>query len=94
MQSNSCLLCPSDNTTFFYEDDSPLYYICLDCNLVFVPPRYHLSAVEEKKRYANHENDPADEQYRQFLGRLFNPINQRIKPQSKGLDFGAGANSF
>ncbi|GAB4141784.1 MAG: class I SAM-dependent methyltransferase [Planctomycetaceae bacterium] len=55
-----------------------------------MPTKYHLSTVNEKSHYNFHENDPADMRYRQFLGRLFNPVTKRIATGSHGLDFGSG----
>jgi len=57
---------------------------------VFVPPQYHLTAAAEKAEYDLHENSPNDEGYRRFLSRLFEPLNARLEPQSRGLDFGSG----
>lgn len=37
-----------------------------------------------------HENSPADQAYRRFLGRLFEPLNSRLELNSRGLDFGSG----
>jgi len=58
--------------------------------LVFVPETYHLSRREEKSRYELHENHPADQGYRRFLKRFFDPMNKRLADNSTGLDFGAG----
>jgi hypothetical protein len=49
-----------------------------------------LSSAAEKARYDTHQNSPGDQRYRQFLSRLFNPINERLTPGSHGLDFGSG----
>lgn len=85
-----CPLCDSKNTVFYYRDELRPYRQCSDCRLVFVPPQYHLSAVEEKKRYDKHRNHPADDNYRRFLSRLYEPLNEKLSPGSKGLDFGSG----
>ena len=37
-----------------------------------------------------HQNDPQDAGYRQFLGRLFNPMVELLKPEDQGLDYGSG----
>lgn len=55
-----------------------------------MPPEYHLSLEEEKAEYDLHQNSPLDQGYRTFLGRLFEPIQARISPHSRGLDFGSG----
>lgn len=85
-----CLLCGNSSANFYYEDDYRSYYQCPECSLVFVPPQQHLSAKEEKERYELHENNPEDDGYRQFLKRLFDPLNNRIADHGYGLDFGCG----
>jgi SAM-dependent methyltransferase len=62
----------------------------MECSLVFVPPRYHLSAEKEKAEYDLHRNSPDDAGYRNFLKKLFTPMHERIRPSSQGLDFGCG----
>jgi cyclopropane fatty-acyl-phospholipid synthase-like methyltransferase len=57
---------------------------------VFVPPVYYLSSDEEKRRYDQHQNSPDDAEYRQFLNRLFIPVQALLRPESRGLDFGSG----
>ena len=57
---------------------------------MFVPPAQHLSSGQEKAYYDLHDNQPDDPGYRRFLGRLFRPLNQRLSPNSRGLDFGCG----
>ncbi len=44
----------------------------------------------EKARYDQHQNDPSDPRYRQFLSRLTNPVIERVPKGSVGLDFGSG----
>lgn len=95
MEKQKCPLCGSDETTHFHTDDTRMdyirdYYHCKNCYLKFVPPAQRLSAEEEVSRYDMHENDPDDPRYRKFLGRMFDPICERIEPNSYGLDFGSG----
>ncbi|MDG1894949.1 MAG: class I SAM-dependent methyltransferase [Fuerstiella sp.] len=66
------------------------YFRCSKCHLVFVPPHYFLSPDEERAHYDRHENSPEDPAYRRFLGRLFEPVGDRLTPHSQGLDFGSG----
>ncbi len=63
---------------------------CPRCRLVFVPPGFHLSPEAEQAEYDLHQNSPDDPGYRQFLSRLADPLLQRLKPNSRGLDFGCG----
>lgn len=85
-----CRLCNSSSIDIFFEDKDREYFCCLDCKLVFVPPKYFLPPEEEKKRYDFHQNSPNDKNYREFLNRLFIPLNKLLKPNSCGLDFGSG----
>lgn len=94
MQLNSCILCGSSGIELFYQDYSEHYagdyYRCQNCTLIFAAPKDRPSRKDEFARYETHENNPADEGYRNFLGQLFQPLNKRLKPKSKGLDFGSG----
>ncbi|MBE9550276.1 MAG: class I SAM-dependent methyltransferase [Proteobacteria bacterium] len=85
----SCPLCLTTDNDFFHHDTRE-YYHCTNCSMVFVPPQYYLTAAEEKAVYDQHENSADDPGYRNFLGRIFKPLSQRLKPQSNGLDFGSG----
>ncbi len=58
--------------------------------MVSTDPENHPSPTVEKDHYDQHENDPNDRSYRQFLSRLSTPVNARLKPKSNGLDFGCG----
>ncbi|MFO7845255.1 MAG: class I SAM-dependent methyltransferase [Balneolaceae bacterium] len=95
MKNQTCVLCGSEQTEWIHKDDTRMeymrdYYLCNTCGLIFVPPEQRLSAEEEHSRYEQHENDPGDPRYRKFLSRMFEPMAERIKPQSYGLDFGSG----
>ena len=85
-----CPLCQKDAETLFHKDKWREYLACANCHLIFVPPRFHLSTSDERAEYDLHENSPNDSGYRKFLGRIFEPIRQRIAVESCGLDFGSG----
>ena len=85
-----CPLCISKETSDYFSNKRRDFLQCSICNLVFVPEKFHLTPEEEKKRYDLHENDPQDEGYRNFLLRLAEPLSERLKPKSQGLDFGSG----
>lgn len=88
--SEPCPLCRSQQVDAFFKDKTRPYLQCRRCRLVFVPTQYHLSAAEEKAEYDLHENNPQDSGYRTFLSRLHDPLIERLKPHSHGLDFGCG----
>lgn len=66
------------------------YHRCANCSLVFVPAAFHLDAAAERAEYDLHRNDPLDEGYRRFLGRLVAPLCRRLPAGAAGLDFGCG----
>lgn len=86
----ACPLCGGLENDSFHRDRRREYDRCRTCRLVFVPPRYYLSRQEEKAEYDRHQNRPDDPGYRQFLSRLFLPLQERLRPGSQGLDFGSG----
>ena len=87
---NSCPLCKEPNICNFFQDKVRQYFRCPTCGLIFVSSAFFLSQAEEKSRYDLHQNRPDDPGYRQFLGRIFHPLQQRLAPKSNGLDFGSG----
>jgi len=88
--SESCPLCRSCAAQSYHRDKFRSYYQCATCALVFVPPRYQLSAEDEKAYYDQHENSLEDEGYRRFLSRCADPLLARLPPGASGLDFGCG----
>lgn len=86
----SCPLCHSQSQQPFHQDKWRAYLRCDQCHLIHVPPRDYLSPQAEKAEYDLHENSPDDAGYRRFLGRVFNPLAERLPPNSVGLDFGCG----
>lgn len=86
----NCPLCACPKLNLFFADKRRSYLRCSRCYLVMVPPEFHLSPDDEKAEYDKHENDPADLGYRRFLSRCLDPLLSRLKPGTKGLDFGCG----
>jgi hypothetical protein len=88
-ETTPCPLCahPADAFCFARSRD---YLRCPQCDLIFVHGRFHLPPDEEKLRYDCHENDPDDPRYRNFLNRLFQPLEKKLTPGMHGLDFGCG----
>lgn len=87
-----CTLCNSQESTVFVEvsAQTPAYYRCAQCDLIYLNPAEHLSFSEEKQRYETHKNIPGDAGYEKFLRRLADPLLPLLTPGSKGLDFGCG----
>ena len=87
--TTNCPLCTHDAASFL-QDRTRDYLRCPQCDLVFVPKHQHLLPEEEKSRYDFHQNDPNDSRYRNFLNRLFQPLEKQLNPGARGLDFGCG----
>lgn len=86
----SCPLCHSPKTSEYFENKRRRFLQCQNCDLVFVPSRFHVTQAEERRIYDLHENDCNDQGYRRFLSRLSIPLIERLSPNQKGLDFGCG----
>jgi SAM-dependent methyltransferase len=87
---HACPLCGSADTRWLCRDRWRDYFRCTVCELISVPAAQFVSAAEEKARYDQHRNSPDDPGYRAFLSRLLNPMLERLRPGSHGLDFGSG----
>ncbi|MCA9045390.1 MAG: class I SAM-dependent methyltransferase [Planctomycetaceae bacterium] len=87
--AQTCPLCFAVDVNEFFADWRT-YLQCPCCRLVFVPPRDHVSRNGEKLHYDRHENSPDDDAYRNFLSRMFDPMQEQLLQGSHGLDFGAG----
>lgn len=86
----SCPLCHNPHIEAYAQDSRRSYYECQCCRLVFVNQSDFLSAAEEKEVYDQHQNNPHDQGYRQFLSRLFDPVWAEVSAGAQGLDFGSG----
>ncbi len=86
----TCPLCHTGDSVEYHVDRRRCYLQCPRCHLVYVPARYHLDPHAEKAEYDKHQNTPDDPGYRRFLGRLAEPLGERMAAGSRGLDFGCG----
>lgn len=91
--STACPLCANGAPEPFHRDRRRDYCRCPQCDLVFVPPEFHLAPEKERARYDCHRNTPTDPGYRAFLNRLFQPLRKKLRPGARGLDFGCGRTS-
>lgn len=92
-----CPLCASPETGLFSQDRRRRYFLCPCCDLVFADPASLLDNEAELAIYQQHQNDPSDQRYRQFLAKLAEPLLARLaavgetpNQQRQGLDFGSG----
>ena len=85
-----CPLCDAGDATPYHRDRTRSYWRCRNCALVFIPPGSRVDESVEKARYDQHQNDPTDPRYRQFLAQLADPLLARVRRGAAGLDFGSG----
>ncbi len=85
-----CPLCGCSYTDSWHQDKHREYVKCRECELVFVPPVWHLSSEDEQAYYDLHDNNVDDPGYRRFLSRVYQPVAERVNTCAKGLDFGCG----
>ncbi len=88
---DACPLCQHAATMPYHADRLRQYWHCPVCQLVFAGRQSLLGSDAELAIYQQHQNDPNDAGYRQFLSKLAAPLLQRLGSQAlQGLDFGAG----
>ncbi len=85
-----CPLCYNQHNEAWHQDEIRDYYRCCHCELIFVPSSQFLPETAEKSHYDHHQNSPTDMRYRTFLNNLCLPLQERLTPNSHGLDFGSG----
>jgi SAM-dependent methyltransferase len=85
-----CRLCEDEDIQFYTKDKKRAYYICNNCDVVFVNDEDLPSVEFEKTKYDQHNNSVEHQGYKDFLGLLKNPLCELLEPNSFGLDFGSG----
>ena len=91
--NRKCPICKNSSVIEFLEADNRKYFLCKNCEFIFVPKEFWLSKAEEKLRYEQHNNDSKDKGYITFLSQITLPIKKFIKEGSHGIDYGCGPNS-
>ena len=95
-QKLTCVLCDSQNLRqieLLDKKNSQVYFQCEQCDLIFLAPRFRLSADNEKKRYELHENDVLEQGYQDFVSELYVAVTDLVQTSAKGLDYGSGKSS-
>lgn len=87
-----CPLCSGESANY-YRHINRQFLQCSNCESVFLHPDDYLSEEAEKKHYLNHNNDPDDVRYQNFVAPIVKPILNDFKPEHSGLDFGSGTGS-
>ena len=86
----NCPLCKNNNLEDIQSLDQKQYFKCLNCYLIFQEKNFHLSKIEEKKRYKFHQNSIEDKDYVKFLNQAISPSLKYLNSKMVGLDFGCG----
>ncbi|OFZ47664.1 MAG: hypothetical protein A2381_09545 [Bdellovibrionales bacterium RIFOXYB1_FULL_37_110] len=87
----SCPLCGStDGQTITTQMPVHSYFDCLDCRLISMHKKNHLSHDQELARYLLHQNDVTDIRYQNFVNDVISFVQTHIPSTATGLDFGSG----
>ena len=85
-----CCVCGAVRVRSFLVLEGRRYWRCGWCEATFLDPEHRPARMQERAYYLQHENDVADERYRQFLEKLARPLLDRLAPGRDGLDYGCG----
>ncbi len=90
---SKCPLC-QHKADYFLELDTKFgirnYYKCINCASIHLAKADILVGVEEKERYAMHNNDVEDLRYQEFVSPVTHQIIKNQDQRKKGLDYGCG----
>lgn len=85
-----CPLCLGKDPELYDKDKERSFFQCPHCGLVFVPRSDLISLHTEKERYEAHDNASDNSGYVNYLTKIADSIDRKLKPNSFGLDFGSG----
>lgn len=63
---------------------------CGNCQLAYTKPDFYPDFESERERYTQHNNNPEDERYLNFLNRAVLPTLPYLTSGMKALDYGCG----
>ncbi|MGE3609891.1 MAG: class I SAM-dependent methyltransferase [Bacteriovoracaceae bacterium] len=66
------------------------YFLCQNCELIFVPRNQLIPEIKEKERYELHQNAESDPYYQDYLSQILISVLPLIEKNQVGLDFGCG----
>jgi hypothetical protein len=86
----TCPLCLGSEQSLYDQDKFRNYFLCHQCELVFVPRESLISLNEENKRYQSHQNNQNDKSYENYLTQIAELTFPYLEKPCRGLDFGCG----
>ena len=89
-----CLICSSETEAFYDAKMQIESYHCEQCGLIFKDPSSHAGFHTQKQRYDLHENDAADEGYRNYFQIFLDFILPLSERSRFALDFGCGKSTL
>jgi len=85
-----CLICLADTEGFYDAKMQIESYHCKQCGLIFKDPSGHADFHTQKQRYDLHQNDAADEGYRNYFRAFLDFVLPLTGRSRFALDFGCG----
>ena len=85
-----CRVCLRNSLAPFLQKDGLNYLRCCKCQATLVSAAQLPSHQTQLQKYQQHQNDPLDARYREFLNRLAAPLLAELPANQVGLDFGCG----
>lgn len=85
-----CRVCLRNSLAPFLQKDGLNYLRCCQCQATLVSAAQLPSHQTQLQKYQQHQNDPLDARYREFLNRLAAPLLAVLPANQVGLDFGCG----
>ena len=88
--SRDCPLCGAEGAEGIHTSARGEFLRCDECALAFLDPARWPVRTDELARYRLHRNESGDVDYLKHLGRLAEPVTQRVPRGARGLDYGSG----
>ena len=85
-----CTLCDNYYTSFLLKADLREYWFCPKCSIIFVPPEFFISKIEEVERYLEHNNNLENKGYVKMFQQKINTSKEICPNISSVLDYGCG----
>ncbi|MCO5142186.1 MAG: class I SAM-dependent methyltransferase [Oligoflexia bacterium] len=87
-----CSLCQSAKNNLYAEYSSlEKYFLCEECDGVFLAPNLRLGLSKEKKRYELHQNKLDSPDYSSYLQSILDEVRPDLSSNKKYLDYGCGS---